>query len=219
MRLLATKKLDFSFKQRLLQQGFSLLEVPFIQIEKCDYQPRKLEEAILVSSKNAAKLFLEQYSPAQLPPSTRFFCVGQQSAQLLKEKGAHVLEIGTSAADLAHKLIQKYSYRRYSYACGSRRMPTLESTLSAAGIFVDIHELYHTHTTSKSIQNPLDGILFYSPSAVLSFMKTNTIMEEHCFCIGPTTAKAVQPYSSKISIAKAPDNNHLFLAIMQHYHA
>ncbi len=66
--------------------------------------------------------------------------------------------------------------------------------------------------------NP-DGILFYSPSAVDSYVQENEIQESHCFCIGPTTGQKVHPHTLNYSVAKQPNNNSIYVEIMQHYYA
>lgn len=217
MRLLATKKLDFHFKQRLLQQNFSLLEVPFIKTEPIPYTPIQPEKNILVTSLNAARLFLQSHPLDTLASDTQFFCVGEKTAQFLATQQAKIVEVADQAQSLAESLLTKYKFKKYSYACGQKRLPLLENKLLKKGIGVTLHKLYDTLLTPQKITSTLDGILFYSPSAVHSFFHKNTIEKEHCFCIGPTTATAVKPYTSQYSIAKKPHNNYLFFDIRKHY--
>jgi len=47
-------------------------------------------------------------------------------------------------------------------------------------------------TPPKGGEKRFDGILFFSPSAVESYLKSNTIKDEMCFCIGETTAEALE---------------------------
>ena len=47
-----------------------------------------------------------------------------------------------------------------------------------------------------------DAILFFSPSGIESYLKDNTITDEKCFCIGTTTAEALQEITENIIIAK-----------------
>ena len=219
MRLLATKILDFHFKQRLLHHDFSLLEVPFIQIEPIPYAPKLPEKNIIVTSQNAAQLFLQHHPLDTFSHKPHFFCVGKKTAQFLTTKQANVIEIADNAKSLAERIQSQYSALKFSFACGKKRLPTLENKLCNNGIELTLHELYDTKPTSKKIAPAIDGILFYSPSAVGSYLLKNTIKKAHCFCIGPTTAAAVQPHTNRFSIAKKPDNNYLFLEIRNHYAA
>ena len=51
---------------------------------------------------------------------------------------------------------------------------------------------------------PDAAILFFSPSGVASYLKDNTIKKETCFCIGETTAEALQKITKNVIIAKNP---------------
>lgn len=217
MRLLATKKLDFHFKQRLLQHNYSLLEVPFIKIEPIPYKPIQPEKNILVTSLNAAHLFLQSHPLDTLDSDTQFFCVGKKTAQFLTKQQAKIVEVADQAQTLTESLLTKHKFKKYSFACGQKRLPLLENELYEKGISVTLHKLYDTLFTPQKITAALDGILFYSPSAVHSYLHKNTLENTHCFCIGPTTAAAVKPYTSQYSIAKKPDNNFLLLDIKNHY--
>ena len=55
------------------------------------------------------------------------------------------------------------------------------------------------------IENKSDAILFFSPSAVESYFKLNTIKDETCFCIGETTAETLEKKKVKnIIVAHRP---------------
>lgn len=217
MRLLATKKLDFHFKERLLLHNFSLIEIPFIQIEPIPYRAAPLEKNILISSKNAARFFLKHHPLPTLEPQTQFFCVGQKTAAYLKYHQAQIAAVADTAQALSQKILSDFDNTQYSFICGKKRLNVLESVLSKAGIGVTIHECYDTLLIRKKVSNPLDGILFYSPSAVTAFAQENTFGKTHCFCIGPTTGEAVADHTQQFSIAQKPDNNYLLLDIINHY--
>ena len=59
-----------------------------------------------------------------------------------------------------------------------------------ANITFDEYRVYDNIETSIKINSQIDGLLFYSPSGVNSYIKNNTITHEMCFCIGTTTADA-----------------------------
>ena len=68
------------------------------------------------------------------------------------------------------------------------RRDTITNAFQKNNIIFEEIEVYHTHLTPHKIDNQVDGILFFSPSAVQSYVKENTITNEICFCIGATTA-------------------------------
>lgn len=219
MRLLATKILDFPFKQRLLMKDFSLVEYPFIRIKPLRYNPKKPTDAILVSSQNAARLFFDYHPIGTLSPKTQFFCVGSQTTKLIESRQGKVTVTALNAQELALRIIKEYSHLTFCFACGRKRLPTLETELAKANIALSLHELYDTHIVSHQLNTDFDGVLFYSPSAVEGFLTLNRLKNTHSFCIGPTTAAALEPHTSFYSVAKKPNNNSLFLEIMNHYYA
>ena len=79
-------------------------------------------------------------------------------------------------------------------------------------------EVYETNITSKKVTHKLDGILFFSPSAVESYLKLNTIKDEMCFCIGETTAEALENKKVKnIIIADKPSVEDVIYEVIEYY--
>ena len=70
-------------------------------------------------------------------------------------------------------------------------MDTLPEQLKTHGI--PCHECltYTTELTPQKLHKPYDGLLFFSPSAVKSFLKENHFAEEKIICIGSTTQGAI----------------------------
>jgi uroporphyrinogen-III synthase len=64
--------------------------------------------------------------------------------------------------------------------------------------------VYETTLTPQKIKNSVEAILFFSPSGVESYLKDNTLKKEVCFCIGETTAEALQKTTKNIIIAENP---------------
>jgi uroporphyrinogen-III synthase len=63
----------------------------------------------------------------------------------------------------------------------------------------------------------LDGILFFSPSAIASFLEKNEMKNETCFCIGTTTAKVLENKTKNIVIASKPTLEHVIDVVIQFY--
>ena len=62
-----------------------------------------------------------------------------------------------------------------------------------------------TPLTPQNIKGEnVDAILFFSPSGVESYLKDNKIKNEICFCIGETTASALENKTKNIIIAEQP---------------
>ena len=84
-------------------------------------------------------------------------------------------------------------------------------------IFNEI-EVYQTNLTPQKITKKLDGILFFSPSAVESYLNLNSIKDETCFCIGETTAEALENKKIKnIIIAEKPSVENVIDEVVKYY--
>ena len=64
--------------------------------------------------------------------------------------------------------------------------------------------VYKTELVPKKIDCILDGIMFFSPSAIKSFVKKNTLNNSECFCIGKTTSAFAKNFSNKIHYSHEP---------------
>ena len=63
-----------------------------------------------------------------------------------------------------------------------------------------------------------DGILFFSPSGVESYFKLNSIKDETCFCIGETTAEALENKKVKnIIISEKPSVESVITQVIEYY--
>ena len=78
-------------------------------------------------------------------------------------------------------------------------------------------QVYTTSLTPKKINSELDGILFFSPSAVSSYLKENILSNEICFCIGTTTAKEVEKTTKNIVIANQPTVENVIIQSINYF--
>ena len=65
-------------------------------------------------------------------------------------------------------------------------------------------KVYETLYNEKTFHNSFDGVMFYSPSGIESYTKTNNLKSTVAYCIGNTTAQVAKTYTDKIIIAKKP---------------
>jgi uroporphyrinogen-III synthase len=64
---------------------------------------------------------------------------------------------------------------------------------------------------------PTDGILFFSPSGIKSYVLKNAITTETLFCIGNTTATEAKKHSTNIIIAKNQTIESVIESVKKHY--
>ncbi len=205
IRILSTKKLLSNQKQFLLNANFSVIEADFINTKNKPFELKAINDSLIFTSQNAVHSLVE--NAEKLLPKLReknVFCVGLKTKALLEENGFNVIAYTGYAADLAEIIALIYAKESFTFFSGNLRRDTLPRFLKEANIRFNEIEVYETHLTPQKINTPVDGILFFSPSAVESFLKENKIKKEICFCIGNTTAEALENTTKNIVIANQP---------------
>jgi len=203
IRILSTKKLLPNQKQLLLDVDFSLIEADFIKIATTDFDLKKINDNLIFTSQNAVLSVLEHANAEQLK-TKNVFCVGQKTKALLEENGFNVIVYTGYAADLAEIILLIYSKENYTFFSGNLRRETLPKSLKDGNINFNEIEVYETLLTPQQPNSLVDGILFFSPSAVESYLKTHKIKNEICFCIGKTTAEALSKHAKTVIVADQP---------------
>ena len=106
------------------------------------------------------------------------------------------------------------------FFCGNKRRDELPDALKKAAIVVKEVIVYNTTETAQPATDDVDGVLFFSPSAVNSFFIVNRLKKNTvCFAIGKTTAKGVSQFSNnKIIISELPSQEGMLAAITRIFH-
>ena len=158
---------------------------------------------MIFTSQNAVHSVLSHPNAEELK-SKNVFCVGLKTKILLSENGFNVVAYTGYAADLAEIITLIYRNESYTFFSGNLRRETLPQALKEAEVKFNEIQVYDTSLTPQKIKTAVDGILFFSPSGVESYLKDNTIKKETCFCIGETTAEALHKITKNIIIADQP---------------
>ena len=117
------------------------------------------------------------------------FCVGHKTKFILEKNGLKVIEIGQNATELAQKIAKNYKNCVFYYFCGTIRREELPKALKSEKISLFEVKTYKTALKTKKFDQNWDGILFFSPSGVASYISENKDQRNtHAFCIGQTTA-------------------------------
>lgn len=216
IRILSTKKLLSNQKQFLLNANFNILEANFIKTENKPFELKTVNDNLIFTSQNAVLSILENQDAIKLKDKN-VFCVGIKTKALLEENGFNVIAHTGYAADLAEIITLIYTKESFTFFSGNLRRDTLPDFLKEANVKFNEIEVYETHLTPQKINTPLDGILFFSPSGVESYLKGNKIKNEMCFCIGTTTAEALQNTTKNIIIANQPTVENTIIQCINEY--
>lgn len=216
IRILSTKKLQPNQKQFLLNADFRLIEADFIQIE---FQPFHLNSSfdyLIFTSQNAVLSVLKNENSVILKDKI-CFCVGIKTKQLLEENRFKVENSFDYADDLVDYLLKNHSDKKFTFFSGNLRRDTIPTALQKNNIIFEEIEVYKTVLTPHKISSQIDGILFFSPSAVQSYLKENSILNEVCFCIGTTTAAEIEKNTKSIVIANRPTIENVIIQSINYF--
>ncbi len=214
-RILSTKKLQPGQKQYLLNAGFSVVEADFIKVRPKEFDISNVSGDLIFTSGNAVASFIKH------PESGKFrganaYCVGMKTRQMLAECGINVVGSADSAAALGD-LIMESGKSEFTFLSGNLRLDALPMSLKINGAKFREIEVYETILTPMKISSTPDGILFFSPSGVNSFLKENEIGETICFCIGATTADALKGLTENVVMAQKPSVENVIVQCINNY--
>ncbi|WP_136667579.1 uroporphyrinogen-III synthase [Flavobacterium sp. H122] len=220
IRILSTKILLSNQKQFLLNANLSVIEADFITTKSLQKSTLSgvevINEALIFTSQNAVNAVLEFDNFLELE-SKKVFCVGIKTKALLEENGFIVQAYAGYATELAEIISLSYTNLSFTFFSGNLRRDVLPEMLKANGIKFNEVEVYETILTPQKINSKPDGILFYSPSGVESYLKENKITDEMCFCIGTTTAKALENITNNIIIANQPSVENVIIQCINYF--
>lgn len=220
IRILSTKKLLVNQKQFLLNANISVVEADFISIHQKKISVETVNENLIFTSQNAVLSLIENLGDSdtlKLLKQKNVFCVGMKTKGLLEENGFNVIAYTGYAADLAEIITLIYGREKFTFFSGNLRRDTLPEALKNAEVIFNEIQVYETLLTPQKVSGPFEGILFFSPSGVESYLKNNKISKETCFCIGTTTAEALENTTNNIVIANQPTVENVIIQCIHFY--
>ena len=214
LTILSTKKLSEKSKVKLENAGFLVVETNFITTKTIRFSIEKTNENLIFTSKNAVKSILPFKSELE---NKNVFCVGSKTKAYLEKKGFNMIFFADNAQDLANKICKDYNTLNFTFFCGNIRKETLPNILNENKIELNEIVVYKTKLKSHKISIQTDAILFFSPSAIKSYLKENTIKGQVCFCIGKTTAESLENITENIEVTKNPSRNAVIKKCIKYY--
>jgi uroporphyrinogen-III synthase len=214
-RILSTKKLSKALKKKFSDAGIELVEKNFIQTKSVSFETPQLNNYLIFTSKQAVKSVLK--SGLQTILLKPCLCVGSKTKRFLEKKGFTVIESADYAEDLIQVIDSKYKENSFTFFCGNIRKNTIPYYFLQNKIAYNEIVVYETKLKPHQIKEPFDGVLFYSPSGVNSFLENNTLENKTCFCIGTTTAKALDNRTKNIIIASQPTVENVITGVIKFY--
>jgi len=214
-RILSTKKLSKALKMKFSDAKIELVESNFIQTKSISFKTPQLNDYIVFTSKKAVKSVLKLGNNCVLTKSC--LCVGSKTKKFLEKKGFKVIENANYAEDLIQIIDSKYKENTFTFFCGNIKKNTIPTYFQQNKMDYKEVIAYETKLKPHKIADVFDGILFFSPSGVSSFLENNSVENKTCFCIGKTTAKALENRTENLLIADKPSVENVILKVIEYY--
>ena len=214
-RILSTKKLSKALKMKFSDAKIELVESNFIQTKSISFKTPQLNDYIVFTSKKAVKSVLKLGNNGVLTKSC--LCVGSKTKKFLEKKGFKVIENANYAEDLIQIIDSKYKENTFTFFCGNIKKNTIPTYFQQNKMDYKEVIAYETKLKPHKIADVFDGILFFSPSGVNSFLENNSVENKTCFCIGKTTAKALENRTENLLIADKPSVENVILKVIEYY--
>ncbi|RZJ36066.1 MAG: uroporphyrinogen-III synthase [Flavobacterium sp.] len=215
-RILSTKKLQPNQRQFLLNAGISVIEADFISIRLKEFELPVIGESLIFTSANAVKSVLQNSKLEELRRRP-CICVGSKTRTMLEENGFTVVESEENADELGKKIRENHRGKSFTFFAGNLRLETLPDLLKGLEIFFNEVQVYETTLEPQKVQTATDAILFFSPSGVVSYLKSNSIASQFCFCIGETTAKALEAETKNIVVSNKSTVENVIIQCINHF--
>lgn len=204
-QVFSTKK----FTDGQLQRFNSTIRVDsedFIKISPNRISPLVLKTKVknaIFTSKNAVEALLTNVTAEELD-FENIYCVGRKTRRLIQKKIGKVTHFESYAKDLADYLVEYIEGSEVTHFCGNLSLDDIPNILGEAHITVNSIETYKTKLAGQELDDAVEGVCFYSPSGIESYLQNNPPTKV-AYCIGETTAQEARKHFETVKVATIPD--------------
>ncbi|HCY81256.1 hydroxymethylbilane synthase [Xanthomarina sp.] len=170
---------------------------------------------VVITSKNAVEAILTN-CPAEDLQFENIYCVGRRTKRMVEKRIGKVTHSENNAKDLANHLVEFLEGTEVTYFCSDLRLDYLPMILSENKIKVNEIEAYQTKYDAIEVDKNIEGVMFYSPSTVQSYIKKNHA-NGIAFCIGESTALEAKKHFKDVRVAKVPTVESVIELVNEHY--
>ena len=202
--IFSTKKLS-NAQKKLFHNDIAIEDSDFIKIRFNRIPPKVVKneiENVIITSQNAVESLFTSISATELQ-FKNIYCVGRRTKSLIEKRIGKVKHSEKNAKKLAEYLAENIEGSEVTFFCSDIRLDELPTILAKKNITVNEVQAYKTMFSPVKVADKIEGVLFYSPSTVQSFLLENT-PDKIAFCIGETTAAEAKKHFDIVKIAKLP---------------
>jgi uroporphyrinogen-III synthase len=172
---------------------------------------------VILTSQNAVESLVDSAEGKDLKIGN-IYCVGRRTKRLIEKRLGAVTHSAGSARKLAEYLVDVFDEPQdFTFFCGDLRRDELPSVLEKHKHTVHEVVSYLTLMTPDELKSSYDGLLFFSPSGIESYLQKNKPGTEVAFCIGGTTAGAARKAFQKVVEAKSPSVEAVLQSVNDHF--
>ncbi|MGM5469231.1 hydroxymethylbilane synthase [Flavobacteriaceae bacterium LMO-SS05] len=172
-------------------------------------------ENVIITSQNAVESIITN-CPKEDLQFKNIYCVGRRTKKLIESKIGKVKHSENSAEKLANYLVEFIDGTEVTYFCSAIRLDELPTILEKNHIKVNEIEAYETVLDPVKVDTKIEGVMFYSPSTVQSYIQLNKA-DKIAYCIGKTTATEAKMHFKEVRVAKIPTIESVIDLINENY--
>lgn len=203
---------------QLFKDGIRVKSQDFIKVSPNRISPfvlKKKMRNVILTSKNAVEALLTNIAADELK-FENIYCVGRKTKRLIERRIGPVKHQEKYAKDLATHLVDYMEGLEVTYFCSNLRLDTLPTVLTENNIQVNEIEAYETKHAPVKVDDGAEGILFFSPSTIASYLLKNK-PDKIAYCIGETTAAEARNHFEDVRVAKMPSVESLIELVNRNY--
>lgn len=214
--LYSTKKLS-EVQQALIHSNLNIDSSNFIEAIPCSFNyPENSLEHVIITSKNAVKSIANN-EEIDFSDFKNIYCVGKRTKKLIESHSGKVVFCAENSKALADYLVENSKGIEITYFCGDLRLNYLPAILKENGFNLEEIITYKTELTPSQVSKDIQGVLFYSPSTVKSYILQNKSAEKMAFCIGQTTANEASKHFKNVKVSELPTVESVIELVNQNY--
>ena len=222
VHIVSTKVLNEELVRFLEPAGITITNLDFVI--KTITVPKHIDSAlidqtIVLTSKTAVEAWMKiaEHLAVEIK-KYKVYCLAAGTQTLCVHYGLTIAGVANEASSLADLIMKDKSISSLTFICGNLRRGELPNKLNRSRIKVREIEAYQTQSSSIKIEKSFDGVIFFSPSAIDSFLLLNPIHSAIAFCIGQTTANhARQAGYQHIYVAETHSPESLVKTVANYY--
>lgn len=224
--ILSTRPLEPSLLEQAKAVKINIESIPFIRTEQIkdpvtNDRVKAIAEQpanVVFTSMNAADAVADLLGNQQ--PAWRIYCLGTATRKVIEKRlpTSSIIGDADNASALAEVIINN-NEKQLSFFCGNQRRHELPDKLAGKQIELEELVVYKTIPLANKITTHYDAILFFSPSAVISFFSSNSLPSGTVlFSIGTTTSQSIKQFTNnRIIESDHPGKQHLVEKSLEYF--